>query len=183
MDKLIALSLLCAVFMGVSARAQTQDRSGIQRDTVKRTSAVGKKAVTNEGCGKLEGKVTDGHTGVPISAVTINLLSDKWVKDHNKHARAIAMAVPDSTGLYQVDGIPAGVYCAQIACADTGYQAYTYTNVKIRRSLITTVDFRLSRKKDLPPGLGPIYGSMVHPDETSTIRRWSEEEINKLPGH
>jgi hypothetical protein len=167
MYTLVALFLLCTVSMGIGVLAQSKDTI-----TVKESKY-----------GKIEGSVIDRVTTNPLLNSKIKVLSNKWEKNHKKHSKAIKNAIPDSTGFYHIDSIPEGVYCVQTICDDTSYLAQTYTNVKIYRNLITTVNFKLFMKRVLQEGPGPDYEPMINPDETATIRRWPEEEINKLPGH
>jgi hypothetical protein len=182
MNKLITLSLLCAVFIGVSVCAQKDDTYLYAQDTISYTTAQGTKYKTTNMYGKIEGSVIDGITSMPLTDVTINVLSDKWLKNHKKYSRPIKSIRVENDGNFRIDSLLGGRYCVQFAADDTTYNVTTFTNVNILRGLILTMNNKkLFRKAENDSCID--YAPMIDREETGTIRCWSKDEINKLPGH
>ena len=155
MNKLFALSLLCAAFMGVSAHAQTQDTSALPIDTIQ--------------YGSISGVIIDAETREPLPGVMVTVVGTTRGTYANVY------------GCYRVDNLPPGNYSITIRMMGFVTQTIkcivmpkqpTYIDVKLRTMMIRGIIDH-----------GGAYPKMIDYNNTGTVHKWTADEINKLPGH
>jgi len=153
MNKLIALSLLCAVFLGVRTHAQIKGMTA-------RPTEAGK-----YGC--ITGEVSVVGTHEPLPGAIVRVLGTGLI------------ATVDSSGEYAIFDVPIGAHTVLVR--KTGYKQYI-RNVTVDTSGLTRCSFMI--RDTLSENVFHAWPRwMVHPDRTSSRHFWTEEEINKLPGH
>jgi hypothetical protein len=141
--------------MGVSAGAQTEDTSVAISDTI---------------CySRIKGMVIDDNTkeSIPGAMVIIQNTQDTLVTDMN--------------GAFETKIIIPGHY--KVKAHLLGYHEIISDEIIIK--LKTTVHMVINLKQK-PITMDDNWGcppSMVTPDQTGTVRIWTESEIRKLPGH
>jgi hypothetical protein len=160
MKKLIALSLLCAAFMGVPARAQTQD------------TIAGR--THGDQYGSIGGYVFDSTSMKGVSSAKIRITgTNLWP--------TIIETDTDRNGRYLVKSVSVGERVVYVRRA--GYRSKG-TLCRVESGDTAIVHFRL---KPRPRGEKEVFighpRSMIDYSNTGTTHTWSEEEINRTPGH
>ena len=164
MNKIFIISLLCAVFMGVSSRAQTQDTSASSSDSLH--------------FGTIEGKVVGDIIGDTLSGCLIHLYaiircngcynspdSIKWMDTTRT----------DSNGRFRFNHMPLGRYNIYADCYGFGMVRLYYD---LKRNNKDTIVFRLIPGESPPDARRPL----VDPhDVNGTVRTWTKDEIDHLP--
>ena len=156
MKKLLCLSLLCAVFMGVSARAQTRDTSTLSKDTIK--------------YGSIRGIVVSKTNNEPLPGAVVTLLDTKY------------NANTDLDGRYFINKVPVGKYIISVRMM--GFFPKTlHCTVKSNKEIFLRV--RMKGKPEIGDGviITKPKQPMIDRANTGSSRKINAEEINKIPGH
>ena len=155
MKKLLCLSLLCAVFMSVSARAQTQDAAATSRDGTR--------------YGYIDGVVLDDDTKEPLPGALVILRGLRDTIQTNLDGKFIIR-----------DIIP-GKY--KLIIKMMGFETFKTKNIIIETAKRTKIEIKLRTKIEANnSGLG-CPRSMVEPSQTGSVRVWTEDDIKRIPGH
>jgi hypothetical protein len=110
------------------------DFEGYQSETLRVTALSGETteadfALRDTSCvGEVDGRVTDGETGVPIAGAAVSVTGTGW------------QATSDTAGYYVVERLPAGVYDLSAVCE--GYRKGV-TRFRVVKGWAVTVNLRL----------------------------------------
>jgi hypothetical protein len=155
MSKNFTISLLCAVLMGVTARAQTRDTTASLRDTMK--------------YGSIEGIVFEAVSKEPLPGATVTILNSKMG------------VMTDLDGRYRILRAAAGRQ--SLRAVFFGFKQLTVADRIILPETTNVIDISMQPPPDTG-GSGMHWdGMMLCPDRTSSVHYWSGDELRKIPGH
>ena len=118
--------------------------------------------------GRVKGKVTDLQTGEPLIGANVIVVGTSLG------------AATDVNGEYVISNVEVGVY--EVKASYIGYQAITFSNVRVNADLTTELNFKL-------PAEGVSVGEvevvakrpLINKSNTNAIRVTTSEDIDLLP--
>jgi len=119
--------------------------------------------------GKIAGEVIDKQTGDPLIGANV------IVKGTDLGAAT------DENGEYYILQVPPGTY--ELECSYIGYHALTIKNVQVQVDITRTINFEMQSTAIESPTVEIVAERpMVQPDETSTRKTTTREDIAVTPG-